>query len=147
MGTLGATWTPRWCPSSPGQTCSRYCISLGGGGGTGSGKQGLEEVIEKNVHEFEGGLGHIWNEITGGGGGSLPKREGDDGKLHGEIPSHPPTGATREELEETLEDLEHSMPIREEELLKKGEDKEHRKQLEEERKLRRQIEEKLRCGW
>jgi RHS repeat-associated protein len=122
------------------------CISPGGGSGTGSGKQGLEEVIEKNVHEFEGGLEHIWSEITGGGGGSLPKREGKDGKLHGEIPSHIPSGATREELEETLEDIEQSMPRREEQLRKKGEDKTHREQLEAERKLGRQIEERLGCN-
>jgi RHS repeat-associated protein len=122
------------------------CISPGGGGGAGSGKQGLEEVIEKNWHEFEGGLAHIWNEITGGGGGSLPKREQEDGKAHGKIPTYPPPGATREELEEALEDIEHTMPIRQKQLEDKGEDKEHREQLEEERKLRRQIEEKLGCG-
>ena len=60
------------------------CISLGGGGGTGGGKQGLEEAIEKEVHEFEGGLkvvgekvGDIWNEITGGGNPQGGHRSGD----------------------------------------------------------------------
>ncbi len=120
------------------------CVSVPGGSGGGPG-QPLAESVEKNWHEFEGGAESIWNEITGGGGSSLPKREGRDEKTHGEIPSHPPSGATTEELEEALEDLEHSMPIREQELREKGEEKEHRRQLEEERKLRRQIEKRLGC--
>jgi RHS repeat-associated protein len=131
--------------------CSPFgCISVPGGSGNPG--QPVQEIIEKNWHEFEGGLevigkevGGVLNEITGGGG-SLPKPRGGDGKTHGEIPRYPPSGATREELEETLEDIEKSMPIREKQLEEKGEDKEHRKQLEEERELRRQIEEKLRCG-
>jgi hypothetical protein len=76
----------------------------------------------------------------------LPKREQEDGKAHGKIPSYPPSGASREELEETLEDLEASMPIRQKQLEDEGEEKKHRQQLEGERKLRRQIEEKLGCG-
>ena len=99
-------------------------------------------IAEKNGEEFEGGLHHILTEIKGGG--SLPK-VGEDGKTHGEIPSYPPPGATTEELEETREDLERSIPIREEQLREKGEDKEHREQLEDERKLLRQIKERL-CG-
>ncbi len=60
------------------------CISPGGGGGTGSGKQGLEEVIEKNIHEFEGGakaigkeVGRIWNEVTSSGNPQGGHRSGD----------------------------------------------------------------------
>jgi RHS repeat-associated protein len=130
--------------------CSLICVSAPGGS-SGPG-QPVQEIIEKNWHEFEGGaevigkeVGSIWNEITGGGG-DLPKREEADEKTHGKIPSHPPTGATREELEETLEDLEPSMPIREGELEERGEHGKHRRRLEEERKLRRQIEETLGCG-
>jgi RHS repeat-associated protein len=127
------------------------CVPGPGGGGSGP-ASGVEEIIVKNWREFEGGaekigeeVASIWNEITGSGGG-LPKREEADEKTHGKIPSYPPTGATREELEETLEDLEASMPIREGELEERGEHGKHRRRLEEERKLRRQIEEKLGCG-
>jgi RHS repeat-associated protein len=56
--------------------CSPFgCISIPGG--SGSPGQPVQEIIEKNWHEFEGGVeaigkevGGIWNEITGGGGAS-----------------------------------------------------------------------------
>jgi RHS repeat-associated protein len=69
------------------------CISLGGSGsGTGSGKQGLEEIIEKNVHEFEGGLKvvakgikegaeSILNEAKGGGGNSAQEKKLTDKEI------------------------------------------------------------------
>jgi RHS repeat-associated protein len=127
------------------------CVPGPGGGGSGP-ASGVEEIIAKNWREVEGGaekigeeVASIWNEITGSGGG-LPKREEADEKMHGKIPSYPPAGATREELEEAPEDLEASMPIREGELREQGEEKKHRQRLEEERKLRRQIEERKGCG-
>jgi RHS repeat-associated protein len=107
--------------------------------------EGAIEAGKELGREIANGAENIWNEITGGGS-SLPEPRGGDGKTHGEIPSYPPSGATREELEETLEDLEQSIPVREGQLRKEGEDKTHRERLEGERKLRRQIEEKLGCG-
>jgi RHS repeat-associated protein len=109
--------------------------------------EGIEGIVEGGREGAEGvahGAESILNKITGGGG-SLPKR-GNDEKTHGKIPSYPPSGATPEELEGALEDLETSIPIRERQLLEEGEHKEHRERLEEEKTLRRQIEKKLGCG-
>jgi RHS repeat-associated protein len=57
-----------------------YCSPLGcvysPGGGTGGPASGVEEIITKNWHEFEGGAGviaekaaEVWNEISGNGNG------------------------------------------------------------------------------
>lgn len=59
------------------------CVPLGGGVGGSSGG-GVQEALEKNWHEFEGGaeaigekVGGIWNEITGGGNPQGGHRAGD----------------------------------------------------------------------
>jgi hypothetical protein len=53
-------------------------IPEGGNGGSGG---GVQEVIEKNWHEFEGGAEAIWNEISGEGGS---KSKGTTGKPYDE---------------------------------------------------------------
>jgi hypothetical protein len=67
------------------------CVSIPGGNGGGPG-QGVGEIVEKNLHEFEGGAEHIgngvasiWDEVTGGGG----KSQGGSGGGESAAPTPP----------------------------------------------------------
>jgi hypothetical protein len=101
------------------------CVPGPGGGGSGP-ASGVEEIIAKNWHEFEGGaekigeeVGSIWNEITGGGnpqgghrGGDLPGK-GEPGST-GVTEKAPGVGTIRdygpEGWAETDYDFGHNHP-------------------------------------